>query len=134
MKLRFSAVCCANLRKICLNWPQHNTYTFKNLKLWKICNREHRIYIYLYQLRGFFSLKVIIFISNCYGNENLLKLPRGEVYHMLIVKTEKKLGRLWVRFEDMTSAICHLSPHMAPSWSFYELQEQSQLLNRYWIF
>jgi hypothetical protein len=25
-------------------------------------------------------------------------------------------------------------PHMAPSWPFYELQEQSQLLNRYWIF
>jgi hypothetical protein len=32
------------------------------------------------------------FISNWSGNENLLKLPWGEVYDMLIVKTEKKVG------------------------------------------
>jgi hypothetical protein len=32
------------------------------------------------------------FMSNCSENENLLKFPRGEVYDMLIVKTEKKLG------------------------------------------
>jgi hypothetical protein len=25
-------------------------------------------------------------------------------------------------------------PNMAPSWPFYELQEQSQLLNRYWFY
>ena len=33
-----------------------------------------------------------LLISNSSGNEILLKLPRGEVYDMLIVKTEKKLG------------------------------------------
>jgi hypothetical protein len=32
------------------------------------------------------------FISNCSGNENLLKLPRGEVYDMLIVRTDWKVG------------------------------------------
>jgi hypothetical protein len=50
-----------------------------------------------------------LLISNSSGNEILLKLPRGEVYDMLIVKTEKS------RFEDMTRSLCHLSPHMAPS-------------------
>jgi hypothetical protein len=34
----------------------------------------------------------------------------GEVYDMLRVKTEKKVGVT----EDMTSAICHLFPHMTP--------------------
>ena len=32
------------------------------------------------------------FISNCSGNENLLKLTRGEVYDMLIVNTETKVA------------------------------------------
>jgi hypothetical protein len=44
----------------------------------------------------------------------LLKLPWGEVYDMLIVKTEKIWGHR-THFEDMTSAICHIFPHMAPA-------------------
>jgi hypothetical protein len=55
----------------------------------------------------------VCFISNCSGNENLLKLPRDKVYDMLIVKTGKK-----THFEDMTIAICHLFPHMAPGTDF----------------
>jgi hypothetical protein len=61
---------------------------------------------------AFFSGACLLITSlmDClHGNEILLKLPRGEVYDMLIVKTEK------CRFEDMTRSLCHLSPHMAPS-------------------
>jgi hypothetical protein len=42
----------------------------------------------------------------------LLKLPWGEVYDMLIVKTEKIWGHR-TRFEDMQYAT--FSPHMAPA-------------------
>ena len=53
-------------------------------------------------------------ISNCSGNGNLLKRPTDEVCSMLTVKKEKSWGHR-NRLEDMTSAICHLFPHMAPS-------------------
>ena len=59
-------------------------------------------------------------ISNCSGNANLLKLPRGEVYDMVIVKPEKSWGHR-TRFEDMTSAICHVFPiwrHLHPFTSY----------------
>ena len=68
------------------------------------------------------------FISNCSGNENLLKLPRDEAYDMLRVKTEKSLvtelvSKIWqVQYATFSPCI-----YMAPSWPFYELQEQSQL-------
>jgi hypothetical protein len=60
------------------------------------------------------------FISNCSGNENSLKLPRGEVYELLYAhnKNRKKALGHRTRLEDMTSAICHLSPNMALSWPF----------------
>jgi hypothetical protein len=50
------------------------------------------------------------FISSCSGNENLLKLPRGEVYDMLIVKTGKKLGspNSFRRYDKRN--ICHVFP------------------------
>jgi hypothetical protein len=86
--------------------------------------------------RGIWRVKVSLrwFISNCSGYENLLKLPRGRrLWDILIVKTEKSWCHR-TRFEDITSAICHLFPHMVQSWPLYELQEQSKLLNRYWIF
>jgi hypothetical protein len=41
-----------------------------------------------------------LLISNSSGNEILLKLPRGEVYDMLIVKTEEKVG-----FTELVSKI-----------------------------
>ena len=63
--------------------------------------------------------------------------PQGWSLWMLIGKTSKGLGHR-TRSEDMTrmtSAICHLFPmHMAPSWPFCELPEQSQILNRYRLF
>jgi hypothetical protein len=70
------------------------------------------------------------FISNCSGNANLLKLLRGQVYDILIVKTEKKVG-----VTELVSKIWQMPPFpdTASSWSFHEVQEQSQLLNRYWI-
>ena len=53
------------------------------------------------------------FISNCSGNENLLKLIRGEVYDMLIVNTETKVAVTeLVSKIAMTSAVSHLFPHM----------------------
>jgi hypothetical protein len=51
----------------------------------------------------------------CCGNENLLKLPRGEVYDIMRIVKTKKIWGPRIRFEDMT--ICNLSPHTAPSLS-----------------
>ena len=50
----------------------------------------------------------------------MLKLPRGDVYDNLIVKTEKSWGHR-TRFEDMTSVICYLFPiwrHLDPFTSY----------------
>jgi hypothetical protein len=75
-----------NLRKIFLNWPQRNTF-----KIWS-CGKnviEKIEFIYIYtNFADFFHLRW--FISNSYGNENLLKLPRGEVYDMLTLKQKKR--------------------------------------------
>jgi hypothetical protein len=57
------------------------------------------------------------FISNCSANENLLKLPRGEVYDMLIVKTENNVGvtelvsKVWqVQYATFSFIWRHLDP------------------------
>jgi hypothetical protein len=48
------------------------------------------------------------FISNCSGNENLLKLLRGWSLWYAQSKNRKKSWGHRTRFEDMTSAICQL--------------------------
>lgn len=63
--------------KVCL----HVLYWTKVVDANYRCSRSHR--------QGW-SLRW--FLSNCFRNENVLKLSKLEIYDMLIVKTKKKLG------------------------------------------
>ena len=95
--------------KVCL----HVLYWTKVVDANYRCSRSHR--------QGW-SLRW--FLSNCFRNENVLKLSKLEIYDMLIVKTKKLWGH-WTRLEDLTSIIYHLFSNMAPSWPYYELQQKS---------
>jgi hypothetical protein len=81
------------------------------------------------RLKDIIKLRFKVIHQYCSGNENLLKLPRGDVYDMLIVKTEKK-----VEVTKPISTIWQVQhakfpPHMAPSW-----QVTWTIANLYWIF
>ena len=43
-------------------------------------------------LKDIIKIRFKVIHQYCSGNENLRKLPRGEVYDIFIIKTDKKVG------------------------------------------
>jgi hypothetical protein len=92
---------------------------FLEQNYWASCHSPHKLYVKRSSMT-MQSHDLRWFISNCSGNENLLKLPRGEVYDIYahtVVKAERKVGitehvsKIWqVQYATFSPMWRHLDP------------------------